>query len=271
MDRALPLVVITTSLTSYLGEPALRLSENYAEAVLMAGGLPVAAPLTERLAAYDELLNRADGLLLSGGADIDPATYRLPLEARDLAEGDGPCPGPEEGADDPAAAEALVHETTPLRDAVELHLLSGAEDRGLPMLGICRGAQVMNVAHGGTLYQDVRAQHSPAPGTLRIEHDAYMDGRLSHTVEVEADSLLAHLVGSGEIAVNSMHHQAVRTVGRGLVASAAATDGVIEAIERPDGPFMLGVQWHPEYLAGEEPMSRIFSAFVDACAEYGRR
>lgn len=247
-----PLILITGSQTEYLGETAFRLSENYADAVVAAGGLPVVLPLTARLDVYDELLGRADGLLLSGGADLDPALYRGALHLP---------------ADEADRGEALVAETTPLRDDAELHLLAEAERRGIPVLGICRGAQLMNVAHGGTLYHDLAAQHAPAPGTLALVHNEYMDGRPSHTVEVRAETLLAKLTGPGPLAVNSLHHQAIRDVGEGLVVSATASDGVVEAVERPGARFMLGVQWHPEYHADRAPMARIFRAFVEACSE----
>lgn len=246
-----PLILITSSQTEYLGEPAFRLSENYADAIVSAGGLPVAAPLTAQLDIYDELLARADGLLLSGGADLDPACYRSALNL---------------SADELKRGEALVAETTPLRDAAEFHLLAEAERRDMPVLGICRGAQVMNVAHGGTLYHDLAAQHAPTPGTLALTHNEYMDGRPSHTVTVAAKSKLAALVGPGELAVNSLHHQAIRDVGDGLAISAVASDGVVEAIEQPKARFMLGVQWHPEYHAERPPMANIFRALVEACS-----
>lgn len=246
-----PLILITSSQTEYLGEVAFRLSENYADAVVAAGGLPFAAPLTAHLDVYDELLARADGLLLSGGADLDPACYRDALHLP---------------ADELRRDEKLVAGTTPLRDAAELHLLAEAERRDIPVLGICRGAQIMNVAHGGTLYHDLAAQHAPTQGTLALTHNEYMDGRYSHAVTVVAESRLAALVGPGELTVNSLHHQAIRDVGDDLAVSAVASDGVVEAVEQPGARFMLGVQWHPEYHADCKPMANIFHAFVEACA-----
>lgn len=151
-----PLILVTASLTTYLGETAFRLCENYADAIVRAGGLPVVLPLTERIDVYDEYLDRADGLMLTGGADIEPARYRSALERCGV---------------EALSGERLVGETTPLRDAAELHLLFGAERRGLPILGICRGAQIMNIAHGGTLYHDLDAQHAPSSGALAIVHN----------------------------------------------------------------------------------------------------
>lgn len=247
-----PLILATASLTTYLGETAFRLCENYADAIVRAGGLPVVLPLTERIDVYDEYLDRADGLMLTGGADIEPARYRSALERCGV---------------EALSGERLVGETTPLRDAAELHLLFGAEQRGLPILGICRGAQIMNIAHGGTLYHDLDAQHAPASGALAIVHNEYMDGRISHTVEIKGGSVLGGILGESELAVNSLHHQAIRDLGAGYTASAIAPDGVIEAIEHLDAPFMLGVQWHPEYHASKEPMARLFNRFVEACAQ----
>lgn len=248
-----PLILITSSHTTYLGEDAFRLSENYADAVIRAGGLPVAMPLTTQLDTYDELLDRADGLLLSGGAGLDPACYRAAL-----------------GWDAPRAdaAERLVGETTPVREAAELRLLARAEERRMPVLGICRGVQLMNVAHGGTLYHDLATQHAPDAGHLGLVHNEHMDGCISHAVEVEPASLLAQVCGGTRLEVNSLHHQAVRDVAPGFAVNAVATDGVVEGLELPDYPFMVGVQWHPEYLVVEEPMARLFAAFVDACASY---
>ena len=253
MSNQRPLILVSSSATEYLGEPALRLSENYADALVMAGGLPVVAPLCGDLSIYDDLLDRVSGLMLTGGADIDPVCYRAALALDEQAIEQG---------------ERAVHETTPARDDIELHLLAEAERRNMPILGICRGLQIINVAHGGTLYHDLPAQHAPEPGTLAITHDAYMDGRISHGITIEEDSLLARTVQATELMVNSLHHQAVRDVARGFVCTACASDGVIEAIENPSYPYMLAVQWHPEYHASTEPMSLIFRSFVSAAREW---
>ncbi|MCI7730868.1 gamma-glutamyl-gamma-aminobutyrate hydrolase family protein [Enorma burkinafasonensis] len=252
MPSKRPLILVTSSATEYLGEPALRLSENYADAVVMAGGLPVVTPLSDDLSIYDDLLDRADGLMLTGGSDIDPARYRDALSL---------------DADELHAGERTVHEVTPGRDAIELYLLEGAERRGMPVLGICRGLQIMNIAHGGSLYHDLPAQHPADHGTLAITHDAYMDGRISHRISLEEGSLIARTVGTAELEVNSLHHQAIRDLAPGFACTARATDGVIEAIEDPSRPYMLGVQWHPEYFAATEPMALIFRSFVGACRE----
>ena len=274
MDTHRPLILIAPSQTEYLGEMALRLSENYADAIVLAGGLPVVVPLTEDRGIYDELLDAADGLMLTGGADVNPALYRdaLSLSPATLAEG-----------------EALVKDPTPERDAADLYLLAGAEARGLPILGICHGLQIMNIAHGGTLYHDIPAQAAVASGAETIVHNEHMDGRLAHEVDIIpgtrlsailsggagsslADGSSSHAVADVEqpassvlrLTINSLHHQAIRDVAPCYVCSATAPDGIIEAIEQPGEPFAVGVQWHPEYHADKEPMSLIFQAFVQA-------
>ena len=200
----------------FAATPWYALRRNYAEALVEAGGLPVLLPHhPDLVGAY---LDRLDGVVISGGAfDIDPALY---------------------GAPRAAATRALK----PERTAFELALVRGALERNLPLLGICGGAQVLAVALGGTLIQHLA-------GGVAHEGSGPAD-RAAHSVTVVPGSRLAAIVRAEEILVNSTHHQAIANPPPGLVVSARAADGVIEAIEVPGQAFCLGVQWHPEYRIG---------------------
>lgn len=198
-----------------------------------AGALPIMLPLTQDI---DELMQLCDGILLTGGPDVEPSYY-----GADRSQACGP------------ACEA--------RDRMELALLQACLLQGKPVLGICRGCQVMNVGFGGTLFQDL-----PSERPTQIVHsmpEPY--NRKQHTVTVEVQSRLAGIIGAGEHPVNSMHHQAVQMTGKGLIVSAMSEDGFVEGIEYPDAAFCLGVQWHPERLPDAEESIRLAEAFVAAC------
>jgi putative glutamine amidotransferase len=214
------------------------LYDDYVQAVAAAGGIPVLLPTIspEREAAqYIEILH---GLLIPGSpADVDPASY-------------GEEPHPRLGP------------VNPRRTAFEMTLLRQALGRALPVFGICGGAQVLNVVCGGSLYQDIPSQVPKA-----YKHSGAVER--SHTIDIVADTRLAAIMQATELRVNSTHHQAVRVPGQGMVVSATARDGVIEAVEMPERPFVLGVQWHPERLfSDDEPSRRLFAAFVKAAEEY---
>jgi putative glutamine amidotransferase len=227
-----PLIGVTTSELRPSGASTLRrqgepphpemaLGITYAIAIERAGAVPVVLPPV--IDDVEPLLGRLDGVCLSGGPDLDPEAYG----ARERHVELGP--------------------TEPSLDAFELALARGALERGLPLLGICRGAQALNVACGGTLHQHLPGHRQSAPGT-----DA------THEVEVLPDTRLAALLGAGTMAVNSFHHQAVDRVGRGLRVSARAADGTVEAVE--GSGFVVGVQWHAETLAD----ARLFEALAVA-------
>jgi putative glutamine amidotransferase len=206
----------------------------YAKAVEQAGGLPVVLPPLAHH-AIDGLLDRLSGVCLSGGPDLDPAAY-------------GAEPHPELGTIEPQL------------DAFEVAVAQRADARGLPVLGICRGCQALNVARGGTLHQ-----HLPDVTDGSIAHRQTESGReTTHTVNVQAGSRLAGIVGPGKLDVNSFHHQAVDTLGHGLRAVAWAPDGVIEAIEGDGAALYLGVQWHVETLVDRPRHARLFDALVEA-------
>ena len=222
------------------GEPArheLALGLDYVQAILRAGGLPVVLPpLIPELAG--PLLDGVDGLCIPGGPDIHPRHYgAIPHEML----------GPTEGE----------------LDMFERALVWEALERGTPLLGICRGAQMINVALGGTLHQ-----HLPAcvPDALPHRQDVDMS-QTTHPVRVARDSLLAGVLGE-RVAVNSLHHQAVDRLGEGLVAVAWAPDGVVEAIEGTGDGFVVGVQWHAEGLAEQPEERRLLEAFVATAAEW---
>ena len=224
--------------------PGVLLPATYVRAVAAAGGVPVLLPPSAGTAGPEAagpsvaaaLVARLDGLVLSGGPDVDPRRY-------------GATPQPETGP--PRAA----------RDAFELDLLAAATAAGVPVLGVCRGLQLLNVARGGTLHQHLpdvvgSGGHAPAPGVY---------GR--HPVAVTDGSRTAHALGWTQGEVASYHHQAVATIGAGLAVTATAPDGTVEALEDPSLPFCLGVQWHPEVgHPGADDDLALFRALVDAAA-----
>ena len=218
----------------------LMLNRDYPDALRRAGALPVLLPWETDPERLDAMLERLDGLLLSGGEDIDPTLYgeeRLPL-----------CGTPD-----------------PERDAMETALCRLALERDMPVLAICRGIQMLNVTLGGTLYQDVASQYGDA-----LRHPVYDRPREQvHTVQVLPGTRLSSIIGAERIRVNSRHHQAVKTPGRGLTVCAVAEDGLTEGVEMPGKRFVVAVQWHPESLSDYAPESHaLFAAFSDACARY---
>lgn len=214
------------------------LMPSYTEAVLQAGGVPVLIPLGLDEETLSALLERIDGLLLPGGGDISPTHY-----------------GGNEG-------DPTVRDVDGERDHTEFLLVHHALQQQKPLLAICRGHQVFNVALGGTLWEDV---HGAMPGA--IAHDYfYKHNReyLAHEVDVLPGSLLARILQAKRIPVNSLHHQGIRELAAGLKAVATAPDGLIEAVEVTDHPFALGVQWHPENLIRVTPAMRaLFAHFVN--------
>jgi len=217
---------------SFWDQEAHLVADSYVAPLQRAGGVVVLLAVDVR--APLELLDRIDALMLIGGADVDPASY---------------------GAEREPATEA----TYPERDAFEIALSLGALERGLPLLGICRGMQILNVALGGTLEQDLV---SPDGGHPHRRVRGTFEGN-DHFVTVSPGSLAARWVGEERHLAHCHHHQAVLSLGDGLVVSGRAEDGVIEAIEPADGRYGLGVQWHPE----ANDRSRLFGALCDAATQ----
>ena len=213
---------------------------SMANMIRAAGGLPVmayragASEGTASEAHARALVSRCEGLLMTGGIDISPGCYGE--EARD---------------------EAWCGD--PVRDAWELALLQAAEEAGLPILGICRGHQLLNVHRGGSLYQDIQ---STKPDSL--QHRSQEDYcQLFHPVELQGTSRLTPFFEEQPLVVNSVHHQAVCVLGRNLRVVASAPDGIVEAIEDTTGRWVLGVQWHPEWMQDSVVTKRIFDAFIE--------
>jgi len=216
------------------------LRPGYLDAIREAGGLPVMLPLSDDGTEIDQIVRTFDGILFAGGPDVAPELY----------------------------GEAVLNGTVEPqkeRDDAETELFAKAFDRELPILGICRGMQFVNVMLGGTLWQDLPSQR---PSDLRHRQTEPNDA-VTHDVAIERPSGLFRAIGKERISVNSFHHQAVRDLAPGLAVTARATDGVIEGAEKPGYPFLSLVQWHPELLwKNDEASRRIFRAFVEAC---GRR
>lgn len=217
------------------------LSDTYTRSVLAAGGTPVILP--PHVESIDDLLDSLDGIIFSGGGDIDSSHWN-----------------------EEPHAEAYGFDEE--RDTFELQAIPKVVSRDMPMLGICRGIQTVNVALGGSIVQDIPAQ---MPGTL--QHRQHKDGKMrdttSHAVTIkEGENILYQIVGDTTLETNSFHHQAIGNVGEGLEVVATAEDGVIEAVWNPGMTFGLAVQWHPEMLAANYPdHAAIFEAFVKAAAD----
>jgi putative glutamine amidotransferase len=224
----------------FFGLNLFIMNQTYVRTLEQLGALPVMIPLHMTEASLRGIFERLDGLFLPGGEDIDPANYG-------------------------AERHDLLGATDKERDRTELLLTHWAVEMGMPVLGVCRGAQMINVACGGSLYQDILSERSDL-----AKHDYFPPSferfRISHPIDIEADSRLAHAMGQIH-EVNSMHHQGIDRVGYGLRVVARADDGLPEAVEAPALPYIVGVQWHPEELAKTDQMSaNLFYDFVKAAA-----
>lgn len=236
-----PLIGISATLLSvesgsFLGCERSAVIQDYVQAVELAGGIPVILPIVKKRAAIQQQVEMIDGLLLSGGYDVCPLRYA-----------EEPMPG----------LEAIC----PKRDAYELELIHSAQQLHKPILGICRGLQLLNVAWGGTLYQDIGLSYPNA-----IQHlSKVKPDEPTHTVTILPDTRLGRLMKVTHLLTNSFHHQAIKKLAPNLVVNAQTTDGIIEGIEGITDLFILGVQWHPELMVGKHPqMLNLFEAFVEA-------
>ena len=245
-----PLIGITTqTLQAIDGIPpglptSVVMNQRYYQAAASAGAAPVLIPLLDDLEALRAIYEGMDGLLIPGGVDLDPTAF-------------GETPHERLGRTDPA------------RDRVELQLVRWAIDDQKPVLGLCRGLQVINVALGGTLYQDLEAQYPNALKHDYLPNYGFERDYLAHQVTLTPGSRLHHALDAGSIFVNSMHHQGIKVLGRSLSPAATAPDGLIEAVEACDDSFLVGVQWHPEVFESTDPNTEhLFNDFITAARRF---
>ncbi|MEA2210101.1 MAG: putative glutamine amidotransferase [Solirubrobacteraceae bacterium] len=243
-EQTRPLIAVTTSevrrsesvAPTPQGEPPrheMALGLKYLQALEDAGGIPLVVPPLSTSSVVDALLDRVDALCLSGGPDLDPQAYNERRHERT---------GPIE----------------PDLDEFEFAVAKAADERGMPILAICRGLQVLNVARGGTLHQ-----HLPDVVGVTINHRQPEPGpQPTHSVTISRETRIADILGREDAQVNSFHHQAIARLGRGLVVTSRAPDGTIESIEATDREFVLGVQWHAETLVARPEQAALFRAFV---------
>lgn len=235
-----PRIGITGTTRRYDGADRSTVNAAYVRSVIGAGGIPLVLPPLMGANHAEEIIEVLDGLVLSGGEDVDPRHY-------------GQSPHP-----------TVANNIDPLRDAQELALFKLAQNRSLPVLAICRGIQLVNVALGGTLWQDLP---SDKPGALAHNQP---DGRTArtHSVEITPGSRIEQALGATRIEVNTFHHQSIRDLAPGLVVTAKAPDGEIEGVESPKGaPWLLAVQWHPEEFHAQNaaPDHGLFAALMREC------
>jgi len=234
-----PLIGLTGGLLrNSAGVPVCQVGQAYIHAIQQAGGTPVIIPVLEDLGTLAMLVARLDGVVFTGGGDIDPQRYK-------------------------GAPHQKVYGVSRERDALEFALLGNLLHADKPLLAICRGIQVLNVGLGGTLHTHIEDQVEHA-----LKHDYYPDyprDKLVHPVRLEVGSKLHTIFGAEEVWVNSLHHQAIDKVGKGLEAIAFASDGLVEGISVSGARFALGVQWHPECLPHDHHMQALFRAFIQAC------
>jgi putative glutamine amidotransferase len=236
-----PIIGISTNFSKIMDKPfneydKIFINSGYIDVIIQAGGVPLLLPMNADSKTTDQLLALVDGVLLSGGQDVHPSHYNEELHP-------------------------LLGITAEQRDAHEMHIVKVAYAEKKPILGICRGLQLINVVFGGTLYQDL-SQHGP---DSKLGHS--LDERTEttlHPIEVVPGTALHTIFGNSRVVTNSYHHQAIKKLAPGFTVSARAEDGVIEAVENisPDG-WVIAVQWHPEMMVKEHPaMGKLFDAFI---------
>ncbi len=235
-----PIIGITTNQSKNADDhPTVSLMQSYVKAIMQAGGVPVLIPSMLAEGGWDALYSRLDGILFTGGGDISLEHF----------------------AGDP---HPRIDEVDPLRDAVEMNLIHAVTSDGKPFLGICRGAQAVNVALGGTLYTHIPDQ---LPGALDHAYPGNMRTVLAHEVKIEEGTRIAAILGEPILKVNSLHHQGLKDIAPSLRVTGHAPDGLVEAIELPEHPFGIAVQWHPEWLTDQQSTRNLFMKFVEASSK----
>ncbi|WP_342560374.1 gamma-glutamyl-gamma-aminobutyrate hydrolase family protein [Psychrobacillus sp. FSL W7-1457] len=235
-----PIIGVSSNLT----ELVLSVPTDNIHAVTRFGGVPIVLPNMET-ELIDSIANLIDGLLLTGGGDIDPTLF---------------------GEEPHRSLGSIV----PERDEFEVELIKKMLEQNKPILGLCRGAQIMSIAAGGDMYQDIYGQIE----TTLLQHDQKAPRtHASHFVQLGEGTVLKHIIGKDRIKVNSFHHQAVRKIPQGYQISGIASDGIIEAFESQHHSFVIGIQWHPECLVttGDDSSEAIFKGFIEACKNSSKR
>jgi putative glutamine amidotransferase len=231
-----PIIGVTSSIKE---GKTLTTGMDNAHSIIKAGGVPLVLPSVTDESVLERLATTLDGLLVTGGGDVDPMLY-----------GEEPHPA--------------LGEVCPERDRFELTIIRRFLQIDKPVFGICRGCQVLNVAAQGDMFQDIHAQ---AEHTLLQHYQKSPRGHATHFIEIEDQSLLHGIVQVIRLKVNSFHHQAIRKAGEGFAITARSSDGIVEAIESKQHRFAIGVQWHPENMTrtGDQPSLQLFEAFIKAC------
>lgn len=228
--------IIIDSSGAFPGYRRSYVNEDYVVSVIKNGGVPFIIPVTDDLKVIETQIDQIDGLILSGGHDVTPQNYHEEPEQK-------------------------IGGCWPERDIFDCALIKAAVDKKIPILGICRGAQIINVLYGGNLYQDLSYRKE---STLR--HDqASSPTQTTHYVTINPETHLAKILDQSELMVNSFHHQIIKNIASNFTVAAKAKDGVVEAIEANDYPYLIGVQWHPEMLHSSNPEMnhKIFGSLID--------
>jgi putative glutamine amidotransferase len=233
-----PIIGLTTFYENRPRRDQTSVSNNYINSVLNAGGLPIMLPIVNDDKDIDRYVDMLDGIVFTGGEDVSPMLY-----------GENPL-------------RQVTYISTD-RDTHEIAMFKRAYEKNIPILGICRGIQLMNIALGGTLYQDIDAQIGGALGHGPMENPV---NELYHFVKIQRDSRLYDIFQTEELKVNSFHHQSIKDLGTDLRVTALSAEGVIEGVENCQKNFVVGVQWHPEDLTSRYPLFlKLFQGFIGAC------